>query len=662
MANLTPTPSWDVVPQLETTTPALGGAGGPMNAPQQALLNRTEFLKHRLLDYVTPKQYGAISDGYSHPLSERYDTLEQAKTIYPFATSLTQEIDWAAIQLAVNSSDYVDFGGVGFSYVVGQSVVCSRDDYFLQAHGASIKISSEYQALSSNNTILKFQSTGNIFIDGFTFKGNRQALGVTSWTNYIHCISADTAASVVVNDCVFYDYPSIAVLVMYANYALVMNCSFFNGMYHGINFQSCDDVYSVGNVIRGPGDMGTNPIAGGIGVLATLCSRAYISACDIEDTSDTGTKTEGCDESFYIGNRLQSCGKDGIKVQGYPSRPQCKRAVVQGNQVTDLYPWRTDGSALILVADCEYATVIGNNTRNDVKTTGDANGLRVTPLYASTMRSVVATGNNFGPTIAGTANVVVSNSISGAEIVNFKFIGNYVASKGIIVDKITGVSDISLNEVDSQLASPSISAGTGITSRSVSYSQINSNSVRNFNVGIMIDAQGVVPKSVDVNSNKVIGTYTRAIDIANYGSFGAAAMKAISVRMNSLEEICSGDTASGAIRYRATNLTCEKLSIDSNTISTSNAPAFVLAFNGVGETIGELRFSSNASGSIPLANPWGQATRILGVPKASAPTTGTWLLGDTVQNSVPSAGGTPGWVCTAAGSPGTWKAMASLSA
>lgn len=44
MANLTPTPSWDDVPQLETTTPLLGGAGGPMNAQAQALLSRTELL------------------------------------------------------------------------------------------------------------------------------------------------------------------------------------------------------------------------------------------------------------------------------------------------------------------------------------------------------------------------------------------------------------------------------------------------------------------------------------------------------------------------------------------------------------------------------------------------------------------------------------------
>jgi hypothetical protein len=46
----------------------------------------------------------------------------------------------------------------------------------------------------------------------------------------------------------------------------------------------------------------------------------------------------------------------------------------------------------------------------------------------------------------------------------------------------------------------------------------------------------------------------------------------------------------------------------------------------------------------------------------AAPTAGTWKRGDVVMNSTPSAGGTPGWVCTTAGTPGTWKAMSNVAA
>lgn len=40
---------------------------------------------------------------------------------------------------------------------------------------------------------------------------------------------------------------------------------------------------------------------------------------------------------------------------------------------------------------------------------------------------------------------------------------------------------------------------------------------------------------------------------------------------------------------------------------------------------------------------------------ASAPSTGTWAVGDQVYNTVPAPGGFVGWICVTAGTPGTWK-------
>ena len=40
---------------------------------------------------------------------------------------------------------------------------------------------------------------------------------------------------------------------------------------------------------------------------------------------------------------------------------------------------------------------------------------------------------------------------------------------------------------------------------------------------------------------------------------------------------------------------------------------------------------------------------------AAAPVAGAWVVGDVVYNSAPAGGGYLGWVCTAAGTPGTWK-------
>lgn len=44
----------------------------------------------------------------------------------------------------------------------------------------------------------------------------------------------------------------------------------------------------------------------------------------------------------------------------------------------------------------------------------------------------------------------------------------------------------------------------------------------------------------------------------------------------------------------------------------------------------------------------------------AAPTTGTWNVGDRVFNSVPSVGQPKGWICTVAGTPGTWVSEGNL--
>lgn len=46
---------------------------------------------------------------------------------------------------------------------------------------------------------------------------------------------------------------------------------------------------------------------------------------------------------------------------------------------------------------------------------------------------------------------------------------------------------------------------------------------------------------------------------------------------------------------------------------------------------------------------------------SAAPTQGAWQPGDIVYNTAPAAGGYVGWVCTTAGSPGTWNSFGAIS-
>lgn len=67
MTNLTAISSADPIPELETTTMALGGSGGPMNTQAQALLNNLQYLK----DNQNTSTYNVISaTSYSPVLTD----------------------------------------------------------------------------------------------------------------------------------------------------------------------------------------------------------------------------------------------------------------------------------------------------------------------------------------------------------------------------------------------------------------------------------------------------------------------------------------------------------------------------------------------------------------------------------------------------------------
>lgn len=56
---------------------------------------------------------------------------------------------------------------------------------------------------------------------------------------------------------------------------------------------------------------------------------------------------------------------------------------------------------------------------------------------------------------------------------------------------------------------------------------------------------------------------------------------------------------------------------------------------------------------------FGETVKVFG---SVAPTTGSWKVGDVALNTAPAASGNIGWVCTTAGSPGTWKTFGAIVA
>lgn len=100
MANINVTPDWKPVRQLETHELARGGPNGNLNEQAVALAARTEYLNKKV---ISMRDFGGIGDGAFHPLSKVFSSLSEAQEKYPFISALTQSLDWASLQLAVDS-------------------------------------------------------------------------------------------------------------------------------------------------------------------------------------------------------------------------------------------------------------------------------------------------------------------------------------------------------------------------------------------------------------------------------------------------------------------------------------------------------------------------------------------------------------------------------
>src|ERR1700740_3209324 len=119
-------------------TPEVKNSLQPLGPNPGARTINSKFLD----DAVSPRDFGAIGDGSSHPLwgvttlgntSTMGWTLAQWQGQFPHATSLTNELDWCAGQAAVNTGETV-FWPDG-NYLHDQPLTASTTNQRLYANG-----------------------------------------------------------------------------------------------------------------------------------------------------------------------------------------------------------------------------------------------------------------------------------------------------------------------------------------------------------------------------------------------------------------------------------------------------------------------------------------------------------------------------------------------
>lgn len=120
---------------------------------------------------LSPWDFGAVADGTLHPLSEYYATLEAAQSIYPFVTSLTQSIDYAAIQKCVN--EMVTRGAAGMT-MGGRGRFCINDTVQVDKAGSVNEVN---KIIDFSGSVIESYCGASVLNDS-TFNGWALAGGV----------------------------------------------------------------------------------------------------------------------------------------------------------------------------------------------------------------------------------------------------------------------------------------------------------------------------------------------------------------------------------------------------------------------------------------------------------------------------------------------------
>ena len=196
--NLTPSASWDDVPELSAVARAIGGPGGVMNRQAQALLNRLEYVKHILdievfIDHFAPVlDYGPIINA-AQQTGSLGGIIRLRGERYPVITPITRRAGWKIVGVGPYATELA-WGGGNEPMIKNEQVVLQSSD------GKSIGNSSGQYHTSLEDIALIGNGTGTgllrgegwwdrmvrVIIEGFDV-GEQDGLGTSNVTGCYWC-------------------------------------------------------------------------------------------------------------------------------------------------------------------------------------------------------------------------------------------------------------------------------------------------------------------------------------------------------------------------------------------------------------------------------------------------------------------------------------------
>jgi hypothetical protein len=276
--------------------------------------------------------YGAIGDGSSHPLSGYFASLGAAQAVYPHATALSNEMDWAAIQAAINAAMAAETkvsgpdskGGrvhVGRGvYLCDQPLDC-KSSTGLRISGNGQGVIGTGSAVNGGTTI-RYTGSAKRFLDirssfGFTIEHIALSYNNTSFNEAGRCrlidathYTASDTTSATFRNCCFGGAINIDVSLGQGCYALlhlgnaisclVDNCNFTVAR-RGIYFRDPDGSYSNSHRVKN--------------CLFTYLAKCILNANENVSISDcTVEGLGGITTAFYMDERPETRATGGAAL------------------------------------------------------------------------------------------------------------------------------------------------------------------------------------------------------------------------------------------------------------------------------------------------------------------------------------------------------------
>lgn len=621
-----------------------------------------------LSNTINPKWFGAKLDGTTDdttPIQNSLDLSSEKTLVLSGNAKITNTLTFTGSNLTIEGNGHT------ISHITNQSTT-------LDIHGSTNTYVTNAE-ITSNSTTIPLGSTSGLAKGDVLYIVAHASDSLWSKERsyyvkgeFVEIDSVVTGVSIITTSPVVDSYISGATATRINNRGIkIKNLNFVRA-----NNLACLTLYNIADV-----DIDNCNISGANerGMYIYNAYNVQIKNSNIKGKYYTGSGTSyglviaSCQNVNIIGGSYFA-GRHGITLGGtFPVRYINISNVIVDNSVQS----SSNAAALDFHSNVQYATVSNLLSKNGITLSG----------IDITVTNCITTGRSYYPFLfLAIRNAENTLNVNGLTITNnsiyssfgFSSAGNgstYRVSAGNVT-----VNNVTANSLVSMSGSTAAFMFAGSLLNNISYKTIN---VSNVSISSTIEqpsstyAVGFATNSSTINEDAVINisnlftNFRARCFLMGSGNIGAV----VNIENSYMKSYFSGSTnynsRFGIATYKISNTVFDGLN-NSFVEGTGGSMSFTgcnfmnmttNCFYGTNLTyIGMNNCTKNNSanmfyqgGTSPqLIDATTSSNNVRNITKSAAPTAGTWAVGDITYNTSPAVGSNVGWICTTAGTPGTW--------